>query len=48
MEIEEKNTQLSEMATTQEAVFQQLSELQRELHTLRVGDLFIGRCKGSN
>ena len=53
MEVEEKETQLRERDTQlqrQEAELQEkatlLSRLQRELQTLRVGDLFIGRCKG--
>ena len=52
MEVEEKNTQLSErdaQLQRQEAELQEkatlLTRLQRELETLRVGDLFIGRCK---
>ena len=55
MEVEEKDTQLRERNARlqrQEAELQekamQLSRLQRELETLRVGDLFISRCKGSN
>ena len=53
MEVEEKETQLRERDTQlqrQEAELQEkatlLSRLQRELQTLRVGDLFISRCKG--
>ena len=55
MEVEEKDTQLRERNTQlqqQEAELQekamQLSRQQRELETLRVGDLFISRYKGSN
>ena len=53
MEVEDKDTQLRErnaQLQRQEAELQEkatlLSRLQRELQTLRVGDLFIGRCKG--
>ena len=52
MEVEEKETQLSErnaQLQRQEAELQEntmlLSRQQRELETLRVGDLFISRCK---
>ena len=55
MEVEEKDTQLRErnaQLQRQEAELQekaiQLDRQQRELQTLRVGELFIGRCKGSN
>ena len=51
-QLRERTTQLSErdaQLQRQEAELQekamQLSRLQRELQTLRVGELFIGRCK---
>ena len=53
MEVEEKNIQLRErnaQLQRQVAELQEkatlLSRLQRELQTLRVGELFISRCKG--
>ena len=53
--MEEKDTQLRErdaqlqrqVAELQEKAMQ-LSRQQRELQTLKVSDLFIGRCKRSN
>ena len=52
MEVEEKLSERDAQLQRQEAELQEkatlLSRLQRELHTLRVGELFTGRCKGSN
>jgi len=55
VEVEEKDTQLRErnaQLQRQEAELQEkatlLSRQQRELQTLRVGDLFISRYKSSN
>ena len=55
IQLSERDTQLRERDTQlqrQEAELQEkatlLSRLQRELQTLRVGESFISRCKGSN
>ena len=55
IQLRERNTQLRErdaQLQRQEAELQEkatlLSRQQRELETLRVGELFISRCKGSN
>ena len=46
MEVEEKNAQLQRQEAELQEKATLLSRLQRELQTLRVGELFIGRCKG--
>ena len=50
MEVEEKLSERDAQLQRQVAELQEkatlLSRLQRELQTLRVGDLFTGRCKG--
>ena len=47
-QLQERNAQMQQLEAELQEKAMQLSRQQRELQILRVGDLFIGKCKNSN